>query len=226
MPGKLLPCIESVLCGAFSGTVLDVTFVPSGVFHWIATCKVSSPLVSLDIQTTAMCRGREVVLSPAYWGFLVVGSKSPRVNEMEVRVLSALIVFLKPLRHHPQLPTLKAVVLQLLIPRYFLSHPPLPGLQAVFTVMSPQKLSPAHLNTSQHIIQNLSKPELVTSSSPHHESTMPTLVPYFQPQGMTEVTPHSFFQPRNLTGSLCPCFSLVTTLTPSPLPATSLPMNS
>ena len=49
-----------------SGTVLDVTFVPSGVFHWIATCKVSSPLVSLDIQTTAMCRGREVVLSPAY----------------------------------------------------------------------------------------------------------------------------------------------------------------
>lgn len=139
---------------------------------------------------------------------------------MEVRVLSALIVFLKPLRHHPQLPTLKAVVLQLLIPRYFLSHPPLPGLQAVFTVMSPQKLSPAHLNTSQHIIQNLSKPELVTSSSPHHESTMPTLVPYFQPQGMTEVPPHSFFQPRNLTGSLCPCFSLVTTLTPSPLPAT------
>lgn len=145
---------------------------------------------------------------------------------MEVRVLSALIVFLKPLRHHPQLPTLKAVVLQLLIPRYFLSHPPLPGIQAVFTVMSPQKLSPAHLNTSQRIIQNLSKPELVTSSSPHHESTMPTLVPYFQPQGMTEVTPHSFFQPRNLTGSLCPCFSLVTTLTPSPLPATSLPTNS
>lgn len=32
MPGKLLPCIESVLCGAFSGTVLDVTFVPSGGF--------------------------------------------------------------------------------------------------------------------------------------------------------------------------------------------------
>ena len=183
VPGKLLPCIESVLSGAFSGTILDVTFVPSGVFHWIATCKVSLPLVSLDIQTTAMCRGREALLSPAYWGFLVVGSKSSRVHVMWVRVLSSLIVFLKPLRHHPQLPTLKAVVLQLLIPRYFLSHPPLPGLQAVFTVMSPQKLSPAHLNTSQHIIQNLSKPELVTSTSPHHESTMLTLVPIFPASG-------------------------------------------
>ena len=80
-----------------------------------------------------------------------------------------------------------------------------------------------HASVSYRTCQNLNLlPPLPHTMNP----PCPLLSPYFQPQGMTGVTLHSFFQPRDPTGSLCPGFSIITTLTPSPLPVASFPTNS
>lgn len=83
--------------------------VPSGVFHCIATCKVSLPLVSLGIQTIAICRHCCLPPSEACSGTQV--SDMPMI-EWEY------YVFFNPTCHHPLFPTIR-LLLQLLSPGCF-----------------------------------------------------------------------------------------------------------
>lgn len=56
--------------------------VPSGVFHCIATCKGSLPLLSVDIQTIAICRHGKALLSPTCSGIPV--SDVPQMSSPSV----------------------------------------------------------------------------------------------------------------------------------------------
>lgn len=75
--------------------------VPSGVFHCIATCKVSLPLLSLDIQTFAICRCGETLLSPAPWG-LEWDPSLWRAHDGGESTMSSLIPHVNPLHSPPE----------------------------------------------------------------------------------------------------------------------------
>lgn len=149
--------------------------IPSGACHWIATCKVSLPVVCVAIQTLqCIGTGKHCSLPPikAFRG--IPASEGTHCGRKvlwcyESHKSSSSIPHLKGCSPAP-------------LPILLLVSASTPRTSSfTCTTMSPRKLSPAHLMAHNHIILNMSNTELTTPTFMPPASPLCQLLPlYFQ----------------------------------------------